>query len=74
MACLLLIFHLCVGDGCITHWTPVNDDDATINENGGKYAGMERYEARKAIVEELKQQGLLVPPRRRWMCYTRDTS
>ena len=28
------------------------NDDATINENGGKYAGMDRYEARKAIVAE----------------------
>ena len=36
------------------------NDDATINENGGKYAGMDRYEARKLIVEELKEQGLLV--------------
>ena len=36
------------------------NDDATINENGGKYCGMDRYEARKAIVEELKQLGLLV--------------
>ncbi len=38
----------------------VMNDDATINENGGKYCGMERYAARKAIVEELEQQGLLV--------------
>ena len=38
----------------------VMNDDATINENGGKYAGMDRYEARKAIVEELDRQGLLV--------------
>ena len=38
----------------------VMNDDATINENGGKYAGMDRYEARKAIVEELTKQGLLV--------------
>ncbi len=38
----------------------VMNDDATINENGGRYAGMDRYEARKAIVEELKAQGLLV--------------
>ena len=38
----------------------VMNDDATINENGGKYAGMDRYEARKAIVEELERQGLLV--------------
>ncbi len=38
----------------------IMNDDATINENGGKYAGMDRYEARKAIVEELDRQGLLV--------------
>ena len=36
------------------------NDDATINENGGKYAGMDRYEARKAIVADLKELGLLV--------------
>ena len=36
------------------------NDDATINENGGKYAGLDRYEARKQMVEELEQQGLLV--------------
>ncbi|MCM1119144.1 MAG: valine--tRNA ligase [bacterium] len=38
----------------------VMNDDATINENGGPYAGMDRYEARKAIVAELEKQGLLV--------------
>ena len=38
----------------------VLNDDATINENGGKYAGMDRYEARKLIVSELEEQGLLV--------------
>ncbi|MCR5789332.1 MAG: valine--tRNA ligase [Lachnospiraceae bacterium] len=38
----------------------VINDDATINENGGKYCGMDRYEARKAIVEELQEMGLLV--------------
>ena len=38
----------------------VLNDDATINENGGKYCGMDRYEARKKIVEELDAQGLLV--------------
>jgi len=38
----------------------IMNDDATINENGGKYAGMDRYEARKAIVKELEDQGLLV--------------
>ena len=36
------------------------NDDATINENGGKYAGMDRYEARKMMVKELEEQGLLV--------------
>ena len=36
------------------------NDDATINENGGKYCGMDRYEARKAIVRELDKMGLLV--------------
>lgn len=36
------------------------NDDATINENGGKFAGMDRYEARKAIVRELEEMGLLV--------------
>ena len=38
----------------------IMNDDATINENGGKYAGMERYEARRAIVEEHDSMGLLV--------------
>mgnify|MGYP001078340254 CR=1 FL=1 len=38
----------------------IMNDDATINEKGGKYAGMDRYEARKAIVEDLKEQGYLV--------------
>lgn len=36
------------------------NDDATINELGGKYEGMDRYEARKAIVKELDEMGLLV--------------
>ncbi len=38
----------------------IMNDDATINENGGKYAGMDRYEAREAIVQDLKDQGYLV--------------
>ncbi len=38
----------------------IMNDNATINENGGKYAGMDRYEARKAIVAELDAMGLLV--------------
>ena len=39
---------------CIMH------DDATIDCKGSKYDGMDRYEARKAMVEDLKEQGLLV--------------
>jgi valyl-tRNA synthetase len=38
----------------------VMNDDATINEKGGKYEGMDRYEARKAIVADLEAQGYLV--------------
>ena len=36
------------------------NDDATINANGGIYEGMDRYEARKAIVDKLDEMGLLV--------------
>ncbi|MFR2465229.1 valine--tRNA ligase [Bianquea renquensis] len=35
-------------------------DDGHINEKGGRYAGMERYEARKAIVQDLEDQGYLL--------------
>ena len=38
----------------------IMNENATINENGGKYEGLERYEARKLIVEELKQLNLLL--------------
>ena len=38
----------------------IMNDDATINENGGKFAGMDRYAARAAIVKELEEMGLLV--------------
>ncbi len=38
----------------------IMNDDATINKNGGIYEGMDRYEARAAIVKELESQGLLV--------------
>ena len=39
----------------------IMNDDATINEQyGGKYAGMDRYEARKAMVADLEEQGYLV--------------
>ncbi len=36
------------------------NDDGTVNELGGKYAGMDRYEARAKMVEDLKELGLLV--------------
>jgi len=36
------------------------NDDATINANGGKFEGMDRYECRDAIVKELDEMGLLV--------------
>ncbi len=38
----------------------IMNEDGTINQNGGKYAGMDRYAARKAIVAELEAQGYLV--------------
>ena len=38
----------------------IMNDDATINCPGSKYDGMDRYQARKAIVEDLEAQGLLV--------------
>ena len=37
----------------------VLDDNGKINENGGKYEGMDRYEARKAILADLEALGLL---------------
>ena len=36
------------------------NDDGTVNELGGKYAGMDRYDARAKMVEDLKELGLLV--------------
>ncbi|MCI9148317.1 MAG: valine--tRNA ligase [Hungatella sp.] len=38
----------------------IMNDDATINLPGSRYHGMDRYEARKAMVEDLKELGLLV--------------
>ena len=38
----------------------VMDDKGIINEKGGKYKGLDRYEARKAIVKDLEEVGLLV--------------
>ena len=38
----------------------IMNDDATMNERCGKYAGMDRYEARAAMVADLEEKGLLV--------------
>lgn len=38
----------------------VMNDDGTMNENAGRYEGMDRYEARKAIIDDLLGMGLLI--------------
>ena len=38
----------------------IMNDDATMNENCGKYQGLSREEARERVVEELKEKGLLL--------------
>ncbi len=38
----------------------VFNEDATVNENGGKYQGMDRYECRKAVIRDLEEGGYLV--------------
>ena len=38
----------------------VMNEDGTMNENAGKYQGIDRFECRKQIVEDLKQQGYLI--------------
>ena len=38
----------------------VIDTDARINENGGRFAGLDRFEARRRIVDALRESGLLV--------------
>lgn len=38
----------------------VMNDDGTMNENAGKYEGMDRFECREAVVKELKDQGYLI--------------
>ena len=37
----------------------VLDDNGKVNENGGKYNGMDRYECRKAVVKDLEDLGLM---------------
>ena len=38
----------------------IMNPDGTINEHGHKYAGMDRFECRKQLVEDLKEQGLVI--------------
>ena len=38
----------------------VMNDDGTMNENAGKYEGMDRFACRKALVKDLKEQGYLL--------------
>ena len=38
----------------------VFNEDATVNANGGKYEGMDRYECRKAVIKDLEEGGYLV--------------
>ena len=48
---------------CERHNLPkinILNDDGTINANGGKFEGMDRYDARKQIVEELDEMGLFI--------------
>lgn len=56
----------------------VMNEDASINENGGPYKGMGRYEARKKMVEDLENLGLLVAVKERvhnvGQCYRCDTA
>ena len=49
-------------EGGLRHDLPqirVLDDDGTMNSEAGSYEGMDRYEARKAIVKDLEELGLL---------------
>jgi valyl-tRNA synthetase len=38
----------------------IMNDDATLNDVAGRFSGMDRYEAREAVVKELKEMGILV--------------
>ena len=38
----------------------VFNEDAAVNENGGKYEGMDRYDCRKEVIKDLEDGGYLV--------------
>ena len=56
----------------------VMNDNASINENGGPYQGMDRYEARKKMVDDLEKLGLIVTVKERvhnvGQCYRCNTA
>lgn len=49
-----------VAKRCNLKYINILTEDAKINENGGKYQGLDRFEARKKIVKDLEELGLLV--------------
>ena len=49
-----------VAKRCNLKYINILTEDAKINENGGKYVGLDRFEARKQILKDLEEQGLLV--------------
>ncbi|MBN1499088.1 MAG: valine--tRNA ligase, partial [Spirochaetes bacterium] len=53
------------------------NEDGTLNENGGKFRGLDRFAARKAVIEELEKLGLMVKtdehPHSVGHCYRCDT-
>ncbi len=48
-----------VGERHMLPRVKIMDDEAVMNENAGRYAGMTRFEARKAIVADLEADGLI---------------
>ncbi|MCB9109826.1 MAG: valine--tRNA ligase [Anaerolineales bacterium] len=42
------------------HMIPMLDKEAKVNENGGKYQGMDRFEARKQLWADMKEAGLVI--------------
>lgn len=49
-----------VGKRCNLEFINIFTPDAKINENGGKYQGLDRFEARTKIIEDLDKLGLFV--------------
>lgn len=49
-----------VAKRCNLEYINILTPDAHINENGGVYCGLDRFEARKAVLKDLEEQGLLI--------------